>query len=161
MCIRDSEDETQGGVDGYAEVYLAPNLTSGPTGNGCGDIATPEDRGGYSAIVATHELLHTFGALDTTSSPGPPHACPGDLPHACDNPLDIMEPQGTTYWLDDTYLDFGNDDYYELPASDTWWDVQDSAWLRHLNAPTYTMGVAAGAGVASITSDLPGVDCSG
>jgi Divergent InlB B-repeat domain len=164
ICGQGHEDEMHGGVDGYAEVYLAPNLTSGPTADGCGDIATPEDRGGYSAIVATHELLHTFGALETTSSPGPPHACPGDLAHSCDpgdNGLDIMRPSGITYWLDDTYLDFGNDDYYGMPASDTWWDVQDSVWLRHLNAPIYTMSVAAGAGVASITSDLPGVDCTG
>jgi hypothetical protein len=160
-CGQGHEDPTAGGVSGYAEVFLAPNLTSGPTDSGCGDIATPDDRGGYSAIVAMHELLHTFGALDTTSSPGPPHACPGNEAHACDNPLDIMEPNGTTYWLDDTYLDFGNDDYYNMPAADTWWDVQDSAWLRHLNAPTYTLTVAGGAGVAATTSDLPGVDCAG
>jgi hypothetical protein len=163
-CGQGHEDPTTGGASGYAEVFLAPNLTSGPTESGCGDITTPDDRGGYSAIVAMHELLHTFGALDTTSSPGPPHACPGDPAHSCDpgdNGLDIMRPSGITYWLDDTYLDFGNDDYYAMPATDTWWDVQDSAWLRHLNAPTYTLAVTAGAGVASTTSDLPGVDCAG
>ncbi len=163
ICGQGAEDPTGGGPNGYAQVYLAPNLTSGPTDSGCGDITTPADRGGYSAIVAMHELLHTFGALDTTSKPGPPHACPGDPAHSCDpgdNGLDIMRPGGVTYWLDDTYLDYGNDDYYNMPASDTWWDVQDSAWLRHLNAPTYTLDISPGAGVASTASDLPGVDCA-
>jgi hypothetical protein len=159
VCGQGHEDNTDGGANGYAEVYLAPDLRSGPTESGCGDIETPDDRGGYSAIVAMHELLHTLGALDTTSQPGPPHACPGNPAHACDNPLDIMEPQGTIYWIDDTYLDYGNDDYYNMPASDTWWDVQDSIWLRHLNAPTYTLDVQNGVGVEATTSDLPGVDC--
>ncbi len=161
VCGQGHEDPTGGGAAGYAEVYLAPNLTSGPTENGCGDIGTPDDRGGYSAIVAVHELLHTLGAVDTTTSPGPPNACPGSPAHVCDNALDIMEPQGTTYWLDDTYLDYGNDDYYGMPASDRWWDIQDSVWLRHLNAPTYTLEVKAGVGVASTVSDLPGVACTG
>ncbi len=158
VCGRGSADA------GYAQVYLAPDLKSGPTDSGCGNIESPDDRGGYSAIVAMHELLHSLGALDTTSSPGPPHACPGDAAHSCDpgdNQLDIMRPAGVTYWLDETYLDFGNDDYYGMPASDTWGDVQDSPWLRHLNAPSYTLDLAPGAGVASTTSDLPGVDCTG
>jgi hypothetical protein len=162
-CGQGHEDPTVGGASGYAEVFLAPDRVSDPTSDGCGDIATPANRGGYSAIVAVHEMLHTFGALDTTANPGPPHACPGDPAHSCDpgdNMLDIMRPSGVTYWLDDTFLDFGNDDYYGMPASDTWWDVQDSVWLRHLNAPTFTLDISPGAGVASTTSDLPGVECT-
>jgi hypothetical protein len=164
-CGQGHEDPANGGSAGYAEVFLAPNLTSGPTESGCGDISTPDDRGGYSALVAMHELLHTFGALDTTSNPGPPHACPGNAAHSCDpndvNHLDIMEPFGVTYWLDDTFLDYGNDDYYNMPSSDTWWDVQDSTWLRHLNAPSYSLDLTNGTGVAATTSDLPGVECTG
>jgi len=68
---------------------------------------------------------------------------------------------GGQYWLDNRYLDYGNDDYYGMPVSDTWWDVQDSIWLRHLNEPTYTLDLTAGVGAASTTSDLPGVDCRG
>ena len=160
ICGQGHEDNTVGGPSGYAEVFLASNLTSDPTQNGCGDIATPANRGGYSAIVAVHELLHTLGALDTTTIPGPSNACPGNAAHVCDNELDIMEPQGTTYWIDDTYLDFNNDDYYNMPATDKWWDVQDSVWLRHLNAPSYTLAVSLGAGATSMSSDLPGIECA-
>ena len=160
ICGQGHEDNTVGGASGYAEVFLASNLTSDPTQNGCGDIATPANRGGYSAIVAVHELLHTLGALDTATTPGPPNACPGNAAHVCDNELDIMEPQGTTYWIDETYLDFNNDDYYNMPATDKWWDVQDSIWLRHLNAPSYTLAVSLGAGAASASSDLPGAECA-
>jgi len=158
-CGEGHEDATNGGASGYAEVFIAPNLESSPVESGCGEIATPEDRGGYSAIVAVHELLHTFGALDTTSSPGPPHACPGTPAHACDDPLDIMQPAGQTYWLDETLLDSGHDDYYA--HSGTWWDVQDSTWLRHLNEQTFTLDLTEGEGAAATTSDLPGVDCRG
>ena len=157
VCGQGHQDQANGGASGYAEVYIAPNIRSSPYENGCGNIESPDDRGGYSAIVAVHELLHTFGAVDATSAPGPPHSCFGDRAHACDNPLDIMQPAGHTYWLDNTYLDFGNDDYYA--HSGTWWDVQDSTWLRHLNEPTYTLDITAGEGVAATTSDLPGVDC--
>jgi hypothetical protein len=160
LCGQGHEDKANGGKDGYAEVFVSPSLVGGPFESGCGDIATPDDRGGYSAIVAMHELLHTLGALDTESTPGPPHACPGNPAHVCgDNVLDIMEPAGQTYWLDETFLDFGHDDYYM--HSGTWWDVQDSTWLRHLNEQTFTLDLTAGEGVASTTSDLPGVDCQG
>jgi hypothetical protein len=159
ICGQGHEDAVNGGAAGYAAVFIAPNLESSPFESGCGEVETPDDRGGYSAIVAIHELLHTFGALDTNSNPGPPHACPGTPAHACDNPLDIMEPAGETYWLDETFLDFGNDDYYA--HSGAWWDVQDSTWLRHLNEPTFTLDLTTGEGVATTTSDLPGVDCRG
>jgi hypothetical protein len=69
-----------------------------------------------------------------------------------------MEPGGVTYWLDNTYLDWGHDDYYG--HSGTWWDTQDSPWLLHLNEPQYTLTIDQGAGVASVTSDLPGVACT-
>ena len=70
-----------------------------------------------------------------------------------------MRPNGTTYWLDETYLDFGNDDYYNMPAR----HLVGRAGLdvaQALNAPTYTLTVAGGTGVVSTASDLPGVDCA-
>lgn len=152
------EDPTTGGQAGYAAVYIAQNMLGGEFDGGCGDILDPNDRGGYSAIVAAHEMIHTFGGLDTWDHPGPPHACPDTPAHACDYPLDIMQPAGESYWLDQQVLDYGHDDYYAHSGS--WWDVQDSAWLRHLNEPQMTLDVTLGAGVESVTSDLPGVACS-
>jgi hypothetical protein len=158
VCGVGHEDPTNGGIVGYAAVYLAANMEGGPNDAGCGDIEDPADRGGYSALVAAHELIHTLGGLDTWDSPSPPHACPSSPAHACDDPLDIMQPAGTTYWIDNTLLDAGHDDYYA--HSGTWWDVQDSTWLRHLNEPVLTLDVTLGAGIASVASDVPGVSCA-
>jgi hypothetical protein len=158
ICGVGHEDPTNGGAVGYAAVFIAANIESGEFDAGCGDIEVPSDRGGYSASIAAHELIHTFGGLDTWDSPGPPHACPGTTSHACDDPLDIMQPSGTTYWIDNTFLDAGHDDYYG--HSGTWWDVQDSTWLRHLNEPVLSLDVTPGAGIQSVTSDLPGVSCT-
>lgn len=157
-CGQGQEDPLHGGSSGYAAVYLAPNIESGPTSGGCGQIESPSNRGGYSAIVAAHELIHTFGALDTWSPTHPPHACPDSPAHACDNVLDIMQPAGSTYWLDNVALDVGHDDYYAHSGS--WWDVQDSTWLSHLNEPTYAVDITQGPGVQAVTSDLPGIECS-
>jgi hypothetical protein len=105
-------------------------------------------------MVAVHELIHTFGAVPAEA----PHTCPDSPGHVCDSDLDIMRPGGLTYWLDNTALDFNHDDYYAHSGS--WWDVQDSSWLSHLNEPTYSIDVTEGAGVASVSSDLPGIECS-
>jgi hypothetical protein len=157
LCGQGHEDPTNGGASGYAIEYGAPNLRSTPESSGCGQLESPDTYGGYTAVIAAHELLHTLGALDTWDQPGPPHPCPGSTAHACDNPLDIMEPAGSTFWLDNVVLDFGHDDYYA--HSGTWWDVQDSMWLRHLNEPTHSLDVSLGDGVASVSSDLPGLLC--
>ena len=68
-----------------------------------------------------------------------------------------MEPSGTAYWISDTFLDWNHDDYYAHSGS--WWDVQDSPWLRHLDQPTYTVNVQLGPGVAEVDSDVPGIAC--
>jgi hypothetical protein len=154
VCGTGALDPTRGGASGYAEVFLAPNLESNPSSSGCGQISSPGLRGGYSAITAAHELIHTFGAVPA----GAPHVCPDSSGHACDSDVDIMRPGGKTYWLDNTLLDFNNDDYYGHSGS--WWDVQDSSWLSHLNEPTYSVEITEGAGVKSVSSDLPGIECS-
>jgi hypothetical protein len=158
ICGQGHEDPTKGGVLGYAGVWLAPNVESTPSTSGCGQITSPANRGGYTAIVAAHELIHTFGALDTWSAEHPPHACPDSPAHACDGDLDVMRSGGLTYWLDNTVLDVNHDDYYAHAGS--WWDVQDSSWLSHLNEPTYSVDVTEGVGVKSVSSDLPGIECS-
>ena len=49
----------------------------------------------------------------------------------CDNVLDVLAPSPAATTLAAAVLDAGNDDYYGHAGS--WWDVQDSPWLRHLD----------------------------
>jgi Divergent InlB B-repeat domain len=133
-------------------VWLAPNLAGFP---GCGTVGN----GGYYAKTAAHELTHTLGALDTSSPTGPPHPCPGDPGHPCDSPNDVLYPGGFGIDLDDYFLDVGHDDYYGHSGS--WFDVQDSTWLAHLNAGLrrVTVELVGGATGASVSSDPPGISC--
>ncbi len=147
-----------GGAHGYAAVYVAPNLESVTPGRGCGSIEPDGVRGGYLAVVAAHELVNELGALDP-ATPGPPHRCAGDPLHPCDNSLDVLAPTPTAATLAAAILDYGHDDYYAHSGS--WWDVQDSAWLRHLDAPEYRVRVTVGAGGRSVVdSSQPSVACA-
>lgn len=112
---------------------------------GCPDI--PSD------VTAAHELIHSFGALPDS---GPPHACPGDSGHPCDSTGDILYPYASFAQLGALGLDVGRDDYYGHSGS--WLDVQDSQWLRHLEAPPVTLAVTPSGG-GSVQSAVPGVDC--
>jgi hypothetical protein len=106
-----------------------------------------------SAVVAAHELLHAFGALP---SPGPPHACPGDDGHPCDSTGDLLFPYAPQAQLAVLGLDVGRDDYYGHSGS--WFDVQDSRWLRKLDAQVPLAVAIAGAG--TVSGDVPGLDCA-
>ena len=110
---------------------------------GCGSIAASAPRGGFLAVVAAHEIVNELGALDP-ATPGPPHRCPGDAFHPCDSNLDVLYPTPAATTIDAAILDFGHDDYYA--HSGTWWDVQDSPWLRHLDIGEYKLGVTVGVG---------------
>lgn len=120
---------------GIAFVYLAA----------CSEAAT--------AAVATHELLHTFGALPRT---GPPNACPGDFAHVCDSTGDILYPWAQVAPLSSFALDVNRDDYYAHGGD--WLDVRTSAWLRRLDAQAALELLVRGRG--SVVSDLPGVGCA-
>jgi len=137
-----------GGAHGYAAVYVAPNL------GGCGSAGV----GGFLAVIAAHELINALGALDA-ATPGPPHRCPGDTLHPCDSTLDVLAPRPTATTLAAAILDSGHDDYYAHAGS--WWDVQDSAWLRHLDVPQYRVRVRVGTGGKFVfATNQPSVSCS-
>ena len=68
-----------------------------------------------------------------------------------------MYPVASETPLSAAILDFGNDDYYA--HSGTWPDLQDSAWLRHLDVPPQHLAVAF-SGHGRVTSDVPGVSCT-
>jgi hypothetical protein len=137
-----------GGAHGYAAVYLAPNL------GGCGSTAVP---GGYLAVVAAHELVSELGALEPAAAP--PHRCPGDALHVCDSTLDVLAPTPSATTLAAAILDYGHDDYYAHSGS--WRDVQDSPWLRRLDAGEYRVRVTVGAGGKWIVdANEPNVICA-
>jgi len=137
-----------GGAHGYAAVYIAPNL------GGCGALGN----GGYLAVIAAHELINGLGALDP-ATPGPPHRCPSDPLHPCDSTLDVLAPKPSATTLARAVLDSGHDDYYAHSGS--WWDVQDSAWLRHLDMPEYRVGVDVGTGGKFVfAANQPSVSCA-
>jgi Divergent InlB B-repeat domain len=104
-------------------------------------------------LVATHELIHAFGAVP----PGDPHPCPGDTGHVCDSQTDILYPTTSGEPLSSKVLDLNRDDYYG--HSGTWPDIQDSPWLHRLDLPEEALGVTLN-GAGEVKSDLPGVDCT-
>ncbi len=119
-CGRTESGVLGGGRRAYSIVFL---------GGFCGATL---GTGGPTTVTAAHELIHGLGALPTPASgPGPPHACPNDPGHPCDDPRDILYPQAsTTASLDGLVLDSGRDDYYGHSGS--WWDVRDSPFLARI-----------------------------
>jgi hypothetical protein len=134
-----------GGIDAYSEIFLQGPCLAGDLGS---VLST--------SPVLAHELVHNLGAL---AVPGPPNACPGDPGHPCDSVYDLMYPVDLGIPLDQKVLDDGHDDYYG--HSGAWFDVQDSSWLAHLDAPQYPLTVSIGGspGGGSVTSGLPGISC--
>lgn len=143
------EDEEVCGIAGgdpyrgpaYAQVYLQTCFR---------DLGT----GGVMAVTAAHELIHALGAVPM----GAPHVCASSQGHVCDSVSDLMYPSTSGQPLDAVVLDVGRDDYYGHSGS--WFDVQDSFWLAHLDAPQLPLTVTVG-GPGRVSSDLPGIDCPG
>ncbi|HZT90860.1 MAG TPA: hypothetical protein VFA05_02375 [Gaiellaceae bacterium] len=148
-------------------VYYDGPVPAGET-DLCGVGAGDYDQGpGYAAVllqactgvptdtVATHELLHAFGAV----APGDPGQCPPpNAGHVCDDDHDVLYPYASGDPLSSLVLDSGHDDYYGMPAADTWPDIQDSLWMHAVGAPQETLAVAF-SGSGSVVSDLPGASC--
>ncbi|MDQ5821771.1 MAG: hypothetical protein M3540_10045, partial [Actinomycetota bacterium] len=121
----------------------------------------PDDLGAgrFQASVVAHELLHLLGALAWPfPSPGPPNACP-DQAHTCDSPVDLLYGRSTDLPLEFRMLDPGHDDYYAHSSS--WWDVRDSDWLAHLDAPQFPLRVSIDGPteVGMVRTNLPGIIC--
>jgi hypothetical protein len=122
-------------------------LNSAPAGGSCGNLGVA----GYSAKTQAHEIIHNLGAV----LPSAPHYCGNG--HVCDSG-DVMTSGGFSDSLFAYTLDVGRDDYYGHPGS--WWDVRNSLWLSHLDAPQYTLTVSeSGSAPGTVASDLPGVSC--
>jgi len=143
LCGQSSLVPDQGGRYAYAVVYAQACRA---------DIGT----GVVTANVAVHELTHNLGAVPYG---GPPDACPGDSAHVCDDPDDLMYPYTRGQGLNAVKLDTGHNDYYEHGQG--WWDIHNSSWLAHLDAPHHALNVSFGksTGSGQVTSDLPGIAC--
>jgi len=109
----------------------------------CGGVPTD--------AVAAHELLHAFGAV----SPFARNACLGSG-HVCDSTQDVLYPIASGLPLSSLMLDLNHDDYYGHGGA--WLDVRRSKWLRWLDAQS-ALDVAV-RGPGTVTSDVPGLDCS-
>ncbi len=149
-------------VNKYVIYYDGPNDGSNicgegggsPEGEGVAIVFINACQGLPSSDVAAHELLHAMGALPPS---GPPHPCPGDNGHPCDSQLDILYPVANGTPLSGLTLDVGHDDYYAHSGS--WFDLQDSRWLRHLDTPQSHLSVII-QGAGTVTSDVPGISCT-
>jgi hypothetical protein len=128
--------------------YAFTLINADPVEGLCGSLGNAD----YMAVTEVHEVVHNLGAVSTEA----PHQC--DSGHVCDSAGDLMAAAGTSNNLFEYALDVGHDDYYGHSGS--WWDVQDSPFLSHLNAPQFGLTVAiSGADVGSVASDLPGIAC--
>lgn len=103
-------------LPGIAVVYL-----DSCTGSS-GDVFRP--------IVAVHELIHVFGAVDDRA----PHSCNDG--HVCDVEADLLASSLRGGELESHVLDGGRDDYYAHGGP--WVDVQDSLFLERLDSPDRT-----------------------
>ena len=154
-------DPRQPGFDKHLVYYDGPTGPESPCGEGGGTADGAGIAIVYLAmcaavpteVVATHELLHAFGALPAG---GPPNACPDSSGHPCDSPGDILYPYAPAARLAALALDVGRNDYYAHPG--TWLDVQDSRWLRLVTRQIRLALTITGGG--SVEGDLPGVECS-
>lgn len=126
---------------------------AGPGGTGLAVVYVQACPGVSSAQIAAHELVHALGALFRVSAP---NACPGDVGHVCDSETDILFPRAQMLPLSSFVLDAGQNDYYGHASP--WFDVQDSLWLRRLDASTDFAVVVRGRG--SVRSDVPGLLCA-
>ena len=81
-------------------------------------------------VVAMHELVHVFGAVERAA----PNVCQSG--HVCDFPFDLMTAVLTGQELEAHVLDSGHNDYYGHSGS--WTDVQDSSFLERLDSPDRT-----------------------
>ncbi len=119
---------------GFAVVYV----------QACPDVSRPQ--------VAARHLVHALGALFRVTAP---NACPGATSFVCDATSDILHRDAQQLPLSSFVLDVGRNDYYAHTSP--WFDLQDSRWLRHLDASTNFSVAIRGRG--SVRSDVPGLLC--
>ncbi|HUF02434.1 MAG TPA: hypothetical protein VMN35_08420 [Gaiellaceae bacterium] len=123
------------------------------TGFGLAVVYARACAGVSTAVVAAHELLHTFGAVAS----GAPNECTGEHDaHVCDDERDLLYPFIDESPLEAKLLDVGRDDYYGHGGS--WTDTRSSPWLFQLDGQVPLSLSLAGPG--SVGADVPGLECA-
>jgi hypothetical protein len=139
--------------DGPVDDDVCGQASGTPDGSGIAVVYTAACAGVPLAATAAHELVHALGAM---AGGTPPHECPDTRGHACDTRADLMYPATMGEALPVLQLDVGRDDYYGHAAG--WFDVQDSRWLRRLDAQARLTVQLRGPG--TIESNIPGLTCT-
>ena len=142
-----------GPVDATEEGEVCGQGFGRPSGEGIAIVYTQACAGVETASTAVHELVHALGAMSDAPTP---HECPDSPGHACEAGDLLLPTAAEGEVLAQLTLDVGHDDYYG--HSSVWFDVQDSQWLRRLDAQTRLSLQLTGAG--SVESDVPGLACS-
>jgi hypothetical protein len=139
--------------DGPVDGDVCGQGSGSPEGSGVAVVYTAACAGVPSAATAAHELVHALGGMTGGT---PPHECPDSRGHVCETRADLMYPETIGEALTDLQLDVGRDDYYGHAA--VWFDLQDSRWLRRLDAQArLTLQLT---GLGTIESNIPGLNCT-
>jgi hypothetical protein len=110
--------------------------------------------GADRATVAAHEMLHSVNPETLLQGAG--HTCPGDSAHVCDSSGDVLYPYVESgIPLNSLQLDVNHDDYWAGTAPV---NLQVQPWFKHTQDQVH-LGLAI-TGSGSVTSDIPGLDCS-
>jgi hypothetical protein len=147
----------------YYVYFDGPSVQENICGTGGGEFASGPDYavvwlGGCPTVptdaVGAHELSHALGAVPS----GAPHECPPpNQGHVCDSDRDLLYPFTVGDPLSSLVLDVNRDDYYGHATNGV--DLRNSLWLRHLDTPQVPLALSL-SGAGTVTSDVPGVDCS-
>jgi hypothetical protein len=104
--------------------------------------------------VASHELLHAVNP--GTLLQGAPHLCSGDVWHVCDSTGDVLYPYVEAgIPLTSLQLDVNHDDYWAGVAPV---NLQVQPYFKHTQDQVHLDLAINGSG--TVTSDIPGIDCS-
>ena len=122
------------------------------TGPGYGTRLPRRLPGRAARLDRRARVLHALGALPE----GAPNACPDSRAHPCDSLEDVLYPFASDSPLAQLLLDVGRNDYYAHAG--TWFDIQDSSWLRRLDAAQARLTITVSGG-GHVSSDPVSVLC--
>jgi len=131
--VRGARTRPQAATAAMPASGLAPNIRVHTTRSGLRADSSHRNRAATRRWSPRTRVIHTFGwgTGHVEQQLHPPNACPEypatrlrKHPESCSR----AEP---TYWLENTVLDAGHDDYTHIRGG--WWDRPGLPWISHLN----------------------------